>query len=519
MNFKSTKILVISSIYLFCDLTTANTAFKEPSISENKQDLSIPYFTRYYQIRHNSKNTLDISDSYSYIEKQVWLSSEEMLKKIEPKVMEVLQSYPNHAYSNYLLSIFYMRRYKENISGLNSLRRASILARQAIEIDPTMSFGYIALANIATDIGQADKAYTLINQMTSNKKSNDWRKSLVICKILQFLGSNHQKISHLQYMQKQQKIDADLFNSFAYPILENLPVLKAMNTIQNLNLPKANLNYFLGRTQVRAKKHKIALNHYLQALDEGLDYLDLYMEAGALMVEHTNKFEAALNIFDLAISRAKLELKYSGAVLTDIHLNKGFAHLALNQRKEALESHVKSIKSFTHKDRLLHHIVDKYRSYGKPRELSSLLQAITDDVPGNSLAHALLGEVFTDDMNLPQMALNSFENAITLNPENAYYYSSLGLAYYKLKLYQPAIKIFTIALKINPENAVTKYNIACVLSILGETEKALASLKSAVHLDPSLIVSAQKDLDFKNLRHEPGFKNLIGKQGPTTLAH
>jgi tetratricopeptide (TPR) repeat protein len=62
----------------------------------------------------------------------------------------------------------------------------------------------------------------------------------------------------------------------------------------------------------------------------------------------------------------------------------------------------------------------------------------------------------------------------------------------------------------NPSYGAVYYNTACFESRAGRTEAALAHLRRAVELSPSLAESARADDDLAALREQPGFAEIVG---------
>lgn len=444
------------------------------------------------------------------LEEKVWTASNSMLTSLESQVTKVIQTNPRDPYSSYLLSIYYMNIYKQNQGGLDALRKASSLARQAIDLDPNGSLGYLALSNIALDIGQADKALSLIDQMDKAATTSGWRKDLIKSKIYIHVGSKADKIEQFSLLLGKNKAPISLFSYFAYGMLETLKPEEAIGAASAwyTTYKDRNINFLLGRSYQRAGKNKEAHKHYSRAIKKGLSNLDLYVEDGLLLLNHLDRPKEALKLFEKAITSAKESMDYESTILADIHLHKGFAHLVLNQTDEAIEDHIKSIDAYSAKQKLLQHMAKKYRTMGRSKVLADLLTKTAEEVPGLSYSHALLGEVLSDDIKAPNRALKAYADAITLSPESSEYYNGMGLAYYKLKRFKSAVDVFTIASELNPEDATSRYNIACMLAILGRQDEALTNLKGALSLDPSLIGSAVDDDDFQNIKHHPSFKAL-----------
>jgi tetratricopeptide (TPR) repeat protein len=69
-------------------------------------------------------------------------------------------------------------------------------------------------------------------------------------------------------------------------------------------------------------------------------------------------------------------------------------------------------------------------------------------------------------------------------------------------------------LEQDPDNGVLAYNVACSESLLGRTAEALADLRRAVELMPSLADHAREDEDLAALRDDPAFAEIVaGAEG------
>lgn len=88
------------------------------------------------------------------------------------------------------------------------------------------------------------------------------------------------------------------------------------------------------------------------------------------------------------------------------------------------------------------------------------------------------------------------------------------------KDYDEAIKIALKAHKIAEEHgntasrSLTKYNVACMYSLMGERDKAFAYLEEVVELGgfgPNLAARIESDEDFSNLRDDPRYKKLLAR--------
>ena len=58
-----------------------------------------------------------------------------------------------------------------------------------------------------------------------------------------------------------------------------------------------------------------------------------------------------------------------------------------------------------------------------------------------------------------------------------------------------------------PETAETKYDLACLLALRGETDEALSLLGQAI--DPRIDLKIENDPDFASLHTDPRFATLV----------
>lgn len=463
-----------------------------------------------------SKN-MPLAENSNSLEVKVWTAPKAELNSLEPEIMRLMQEKPEEVYSSYLASIYYMKKYKEQNIGLDAIRRASLLARQAIDLDETSSYGYLALANIAIEIGQSQKALELIEQIDLAEVSTDWRQEALKAKLYVHLGHTSDKIDHFNKLVDKKVLPEKLFIYFAYPMLEDLPSRKAVKTTRlwlSKN-PSSNNHFLLGRSFQRDSNYKMAHRYYRKAISKKSNNLDLYVEDGIILMNEMKDYKKAISRFERSIEIAKESKQYSQTIKADINLHLGFANLLAGDQKSAIESHVTSMRSYNQKEKLVRHLTAKYRAYQKPKELKKLLEKINLEVPGLALSYALLGEVVANDLNKPKEAVEIYANAITIDPDNSTYYNGLGLAFYKLENYVSAEKVFTIATKIDPNDATARYNVACMQALQGQSSLAITNLKTAISLDPDLLTSALSDKDFSTIRNLPSFKALTRE----ALAH
>ena len=80
---------------------------------------------------------------------------------------------------------------------------------------------------------------------------------------------------------------------------------------------------------------------------------------------------------------------------------------------------------------------------------------------------------------------------------------------YRAEDYAGALAACNEALEVHPGNALILYNVACLESLLGNGEAALAALEGAVRAYPGFKENAAGDDDLASLRDDARFKELV----------
>jgi quercetin dioxygenase-like cupin family protein len=76
--------------------------------------------------------------------------------------------------------------------------------------------------------------------------------------------------------------------------------------------------------------------------------------------------------------------------------------------------------------------------------------------------------------------------------------------------YAAAAEICRGVLADTPGEPLALFNLACMESLLGETDDALEHLGEAIGTEPGCVDLAKTDDDFKTIRDDPRFKELVG---------
>jgi tetratricopeptide (TPR) repeat protein len=103
-----------------------------------------------------------------------------------------------------------------------------------------------------------------------------------------------------------------------------------------------------------------------------------------------------------------------------------------------------------------------------------------------------------------EAALDAYEHAIALDPNDAERYSEKGSALFELKRYQEALAAYERSLELDPHDHTAHYHKGLSLWELGRDEEALAAYEHAIQLYPSWAVlqNARGDILRKLRRYD-----------------
>lgn len=98
----------------------------------------------------------------------------------------------------------------------------------------------------------------------------------------------------------------------------------------------------------------------------------------------------------------------------------------------------------------------------------------------NSSMYGLINEGKGDS----QAALDEYNRAIELQPENDVHYSNRGMFFAKMGDAQRALSDYNTAIKINPNNSITYDNRGVLKAQIGDLNGAFADYNQAIEIDP-----------------------------------
>jgi len=128
--------------------------------------------------------------------------------------------------------------------------------------------------------------------------------------------------------------------------------------------------------------------------------------------------------------------------------------------------------------------------------------------PDSALNYIGKGQVLVALKKYPE-AFVAFDKATSLDPKRVDVWGMKASTLAKVGKFDEAISALNQGIELAPGFADSFYNRACIFSLKGDRNKALADLRKAIEMQSSLKENAATDEDFKNLKDDQGFKELI----------
>lgn len=105
--------------------------------------------------------------------------------------------------------------------------------------------------------------------------------------------------------------------------------------------------------------------------------------------------------------------------------------------------------------------------------------------------------------------ISFYERLLEKQPNYVDALISLAEVYTQKGLYEKGLEADERLARLCPEDPTVHYNLACSRALLGEKEKAIDTLKTAILLGYDDLSHMKKDPDLKSLYHDPEFLRLI----------
>ncbi len=440
------------------------------------------------------------------LEIKSWTVELDRLHGVEEEVIQHITKnnrYDSLGYS--ILSHINLRRYTSNPNNIEQIKQAYQHAIHANILDKKYDYGKAALANVLYLQTSFDGAFTTLTQKSTQKKT--WRSEFTLLRISQ------DKIDPQSLIQSTE----DLLGKYNAPRSIIYPYV--ITQLSEKLDPEAT-NELLKKWQTKYPHITLDHGYALFSMDKGFyensdrlfkktrakdpQNFDYALNHAVLLYKFLKKHKEAEEIM-ISISRLETN-EHRKNILA---FNYGLLCLEQNDDSGA-QRKFKQLYTQTNMDRsFVQSIYNRYQSKNKLEQFATMMFDYSKEVRGYGWVYGFLGEIHLQDLKQPTKALQSLHNAVAIEPKNWKYHSNLGLALYQTQKVQGALDSFSTATNLNPNDSISHYNKACMLSILNRNEDAITSLKEAFEIDDSLVVSASKDTDLKNVHQDGLFLKLI----------
>ncbi|NIQ98200.1 MAG: tetratricopeptide repeat protein [Desulfuromonadales bacterium] len=136
------------------------------------------------------------------------------------------------------------------------------------------------------------------------------------------------------------------------------------------------------------------------------------------------------------------------------------------------------------------------------QQIQQLKQIVASD-PENRNAWARLGHAYFDS-NQPAKAIEAYDKALALNPNDADLLTDQGVMFRRMGWYDKAIENFSKANEVNPSHAVSLFNLGIVYRYdLQEFDKAIEAWEKYLQVNPTGQQAEQVKAELEFLKSHP----------------
>lgn len=458
------------------------------------------------------------SNEMTKIEESIYDASEKDLPKLETKIARLLQSDPGNIFANYLMSTLLLKMYTADPGSFILIKQSTDLAAQTYDLNRKNELGIAALANILEVSGEAERGLAMLSEVERRGIKIGWRTKLAKAKLLQSIHNSELVLQSLDDALKDPRASHNLISPVLIQVLlENHDGDEQIKQLETWKLRCNSISMDLAIAASYALNGKLdkSLKRYASILSNHPTNIEALINQGLIALRLKNT-SLAVKSFSAAISHATLP-----GDVTAAQTNLAMALIIDKKNPDlARKASYEAIKGANDTEGVLVGILAAYRRESSVQTTLSFLEGLEVSVPGLHLGYALKAELLSEKLGRYYEAMQSFTNAITLEPGRSEYYNGRGLAWMGIGRIEVALSDFENATFANPDDASARYNVACALARLGRKEDALASLGMAFEMDSRLMIHAQTDQDLLSLRGEPSFKALFdGPSKQVSVAH
>lgn len=454
------------------------------------------------------------SETLKKLEERVWSVPDHLILEAESTAAKVIQLHPHSAAAHYLLGQVYIRKFTNNPFEMIHLRRAAELGQQAIDLRPDLDFGYVVSAQVLDIMGYTENAIKLINPKFNPAIKASWRTTFLQAKFILAQRNFQRSLDLLKTAMKMKHSQSNIITPLALAIIDrNFYGRDLINNITDwkneFDSEEASLQLAITYTDLGDydKSHEIYTR--LTKNKQSRFYLEAKINHAILLFKHKSYLALSEKMLEKVLSSETFirEGVHAKKLLARSYLAQIYLHQKLYDKASKLL--LGNIKEAENPAQWISQCYLLYKSTNSLKQFSDFIYEVKKEVSGTSMLFALHGDVLSEHLNKHDAAIISYSKAIILEPNKSQLYNGLGLAYYRKNEMRSALKNFSYASKINPSDATARYNIACVLSIMGRQQEALSFLEEAINLDPRLLTNASTDNDFNNIRGSSTFQSIV----------
>jgi adenylate cyclase len=202
--------------------------------------------------------------------------------------------------------------------------------------------------------------------------------------------------------------------------------------------------------------------------------------------------------------------------LPEAYTAMGLSYFIWSKYEEAAQSVRKAIE-LNPDDFIAHWTLGRiHLSTGKPAEAEALCRRVIELKPGFYVAYAdlrmayqAMGRTAEAEALSRKLAEELVPNYLLQNPDDARARMFYAISLSEIGRREDAVREGATALELSPGDSVMLYNGACLYSQLGETRRAIATLRQAIAAGVENYGWMNNDTDLDPLRDDPEFKELM----------
>ncbi len=450
------------------------------------------------------------SERLNALEKRVW--SDEELDQVELDLVREIQYDPYQVHAFYLLSHLYLRKFAAAPDQMLNIKLANDLAQHTLDLDPKRDFGFVAVAEALDMMGQAERAIQLLGSLRESDIDPSWRYYFTMARLKAQTHPTEEVIGLLEQAISFRGAQLEILIPYVIAIVQTstepdgmVEALEVWDKKFPHDLFKQSVARYLSERGDHRKAHQV----YRAIYNKNPYALEAKLNDAILLYQKLNRPKEAITALDALLKSPQLLHQLSSEQIEMIEAHLGASYLYSGDSAKA-EKHLKKVVTKI-KDQafLFDFVIKNYRQAKQSKHLVRVLDELRFEIQPTGLLYALIGETQSEDLNDHRAAVQSFADAMLLEPGRSEFYNGKGLAHFRLKEFNEALMNFQDAVRVNPSDASAIYNVGCAFALLGKAGESLGALEEAFNLDPQLITHAKSDPDLRSLRDHPDFLRLL----------